>query len=64
MVRQVAVSHHSRRRFHVLQKPILGTADGEHWHRLGVRSFLLEIPPSMIAGETAQLSQCLVVLVY
>ena len=21
-----------------------GTADGEYWHRLGVRSFLLEIP--------------------
>ncbi len=30
--------------FVVLQKPILGTADSEYWHCLGVRSFLLEIP--------------------
>lgn len=36
-------SHHSRCRFRVLQKPILGTADSEYWHCLGVRSFLLEI---------------------
>lgn len=27
--------------FGVLQKPILGTADSEYWHCLGVRSFLL-----------------------
>src|ERR1035437_2958116 len=37
-------SRHSRCRFAVLQKPILGTADSEYWHCLGVRSFLLEIP--------------------
>lgn len=37
-------SNHRRRRFCVLQEPILGTADGEYWHRLGVRSFLPEIP--------------------
>ena len=37
-------SRHSRCRFRVLQKPILGTADSEYWHCLGVRSFLLEIP--------------------
>ena len=37
-------SRHSRCRFRVLQKPILGTADSECWHCLGVRTFLLEIP--------------------
>jgi hypothetical protein len=37
-------SRHSRCRFRVLQKPILGTADSECWHCLGVRSFPLEIP--------------------
>ena len=37
-------SRHSRCRFRVLQKPILGTADSEYWNRLGVRSVLLEIP--------------------
>ena len=37
-------SRHSRCGFRVLQKPILGTADSEYWHCLGVRSFLLEIP--------------------
>jgi hypothetical protein len=37
-------SRHSRCRFPVLQKPILGTADSEYCNRLGVRSVLLEIP--------------------
>jgi hypothetical protein len=37
-------SRHSRCRFRVLQRPILGTADSEYWHCLGVRSFLLQIP--------------------
>ncbi len=37
-------SRHSRCRCRVLEKPILGTADSEYWHCLGVRSFLLEIP--------------------
>jgi hypothetical protein len=36
-------SLYSRLRSRVLRKPILGTADGECWHCLGVRSFLLEI---------------------
>jgi hypothetical protein len=36
-------SRHSRCRYRVLQKPILGTADSEYRHCLGVRSFLLEI---------------------
>ena len=30
--------------FVFFRKPILGTADSEYWHCLGVRSFLLEIP--------------------
>ncbi len=30
--------------FVFFQKPILGTADSEYWHCLGVRSFLLELP--------------------
>jgi hypothetical protein len=30
-------SRHSRCRFRVLQKPILGTAGSEYWHCLGVR---------------------------
>ena len=34
--------------FDVLQKPILGTADSEYWHCLGVRSFLLDIPQASI----------------
>ena len=37
-------SRHSQRGFRVLQKPILGTADSEHWRCLSVRSFLFEIP--------------------
>ena len=37
-------SRHSRCGFRVLQKPILGTADSEHWRCLGVRSFLFKIP--------------------
>jgi hypothetical protein len=46
-------SRHSRCRFRVLQKPILGTADSEYWNRLGVRSVLLEIPAaSMNKGPT------------
>ena len=46
---------YSRRRSRVLQKPILGTANSEHWHCLGVRSFLLKIPhDSMIAMGRAQ----------
>jgi hypothetical protein len=36
-------SPHHRYGFRVLQKPILGTADSEHWRCLGVRSFLFEI---------------------
>ena len=48
----VAMVAVSRCRFHVLQKPILGTTDSEYWHCLAVRSFLLEIPhASMIAME-------------
>ena len=35
---------HRRCRFDVLQKPVLGTADREYWHCLGIRSFLLQIP--------------------
>jgi hypothetical protein len=27
----------------VLERPVLGTADSEYWHCLGVRSFLLQI---------------------
>src|SRR5580700_9665740 len=47
-------SRHSRCGFRVLQKPILGTFDGEHWHCRGVRSFLLEIPQaSMKQGAIA-----------
>ena len=47
-------SRHRRCRFRVLQTPILGTADGEYWHRLGLRSFLLEIPQaSMIAVQVS-----------
>src|SRR5215831_6501408 len=50
-------SHYSGCRFHVLQKPILGTADSEYWHCLSVRSFLLEIPhASMIAMDRPRLS--------
>jgi hypothetical protein len=41
-------SCHSRRRSPVLQKPIMGTADGEYRHRLGVRSFLPEIPQALM----------------
>jgi hypothetical protein len=37
-------SRHSRCGFRVLHKPILGTADSEHWRCIGVRSFLFEIP--------------------
>src|SRR5215472_4914817 len=36
-------SSYSRCRFRVLQKPVLGTADGEYRHRPGLRGFLLEI---------------------
>jgi hypothetical protein len=39
-------SAHSRCRFRVLPKPILGTADSEYWHCFIVRSFLPEIPPA------------------
>jgi hypothetical protein len=52
MGRQVAVvlggdgSRYGRCRFSVLQKPIVGTAEGEYWRCLGVRSFLLEMPQS------------------
>src|SRR5262249_12563026 len=50
-------SRYSRCRFRVLQKPILGTADSEYWHCLGVRSFLLEIPhASMIARHKADIT--------
>lgn len=41
-------SRHSRCGFRVLQKPFLGTADSEHWCRLGVRSFLFEIPQAPV----------------
>ena len=45
-------SRYSRCRFRVLQKPILGTTDGQRWHCLGVRGFLLEILQApMIAVE-------------
>ncbi len=37
-------SRHSRCRFHVLKKPILGTAYTEYWYRTDIRGFLLEIP--------------------
>jgi hypothetical protein len=40
----VAMTDHSRCRCYVLQKPVLGTADSEHWNCLGVRSFLPEVP--------------------
>src|ERR1700694_1745254 len=46
-------SRHSRCRCRVLQKPILGTADSEYWHCLGVRSFLLEIPQASMKGAIA-----------
>ena len=46
-------SRYSRRRFSVLQKPILGTTDGECWHRLGVRSFLLEILQTFMTATEA-----------
>ena len=36
-------NRHSRRRFPVVQKPVLGTAGSEYRNRLGIRSFLLEI---------------------
>jgi len=41
-------SRYSRSRFRVLQKPILGTADSEYWHCLGIRSFLLAIPQAFM----------------
>ena len=34
--------------FAVLQTPFLGTADSEHWHCLGVRSFLLDVPQASV----------------
>jgi len=37
-------SRYSRCGFRILQKPILGMADSEHWRCPGVRSFLFEIP--------------------
>src|ERR1039458_1977382 len=43
-LRGAEASHHSRCRYRILQKPILGTADSECWHCLGVRGFLFEIP--------------------
>jgi hypothetical protein len=56
MGRQVAIvslrggddGRHSRCRFRVLQKPILAAAGSEYWHRLGVRSFLLQIPEASV----------------
>jgi len=33
----------------VLQKPLLGTADGKYRNRLGLRSFLLEIPEAPVS---------------
>ena len=41
-------SRHRRRRFGLLQKPVLGTAGGEYRNRPGVRSILFQIPKAMI----------------
>jgi len=46
-------SHYSGCRFHFLQTPILGTADSEYWHCLGIRSFLLEIPQAFVITKQA-----------
>ena len=48
-------SRHSRCRFSVLQKPLLGTADREYWNRLGVRSVLLQIPEASMNKGTSPL---------
>jgi hypothetical protein len=46
--------------FAFFRKPILGTTDSEHWHCLGVRSFLLAIPQaSMKQGAIAVRSNSL-----
>ena len=47
-------SRHSRSRFGVLQKPILGTVDSEYWNCPGVRSFLLEIPEASMNEARVQ----------
>src|SRR5215475_6449562 len=46
-------SRHSRRRYRLLQKPILGTTDGECWHCLRVRSFLFEILQAFMTATGA-----------
>jgi hypothetical protein len=43
-LRRADGSHYSCRGFHVLQKPVLATADRERRNCRGVRGFLLEIP--------------------
>ena len=42
-LRTAVGSRHSRCRFLVLQKSVLGTADGEYRNCFGIRSFLLKI---------------------
>jgi hypothetical protein len=49
-------SRHSRCRFVVLQKPILGTADSKYWNCLGVRSFLFEIPQASMTKARPRLN--------
>ena len=44
-------SAHRRHRCRVLQKSVLGTADGECWRRLGVRSFLFNSSGVYESGE-------------
>ena len=38
------------------KKPILGTADSEYWHRLGVRSVLLQIPEASMNRDDISFS--------
>ena len=38
----------------VLQKPVLGTADGERGNRPGVRGVLLEVPEASMSGASAR----------
>jgi hypothetical protein len=52
-VRSLDGSRDRRGRLVVLQKPILGTANGERRNRPSIRSLLLQIPETSLSKATA-----------